>query len=175
MRLGDWDAYQEESGVAAARGDPTALLMSEHNWLRTVLASVEKVLRIDAETALASLESNLQKVKAFMYVHIRKEEDIYFPALESQLAAEGLAVDLQSLYAEHDAVQEWQDRFLHTLISAKGVLPAFYSFHNALVRHFNNEEELVFERAPAMLTPEAGREMVEKMIRLEKENAADVS
>ncbi|HSP54323.1 MAG TPA: hypothetical protein VLS25_01945 [Dehalococcoidia bacterium] len=47
MKVGAWQTYQSEFGRAAATGDPTGLLLADHNWIRTVFK--ELTLRMTAD------------------------------------------------------------------------------------------------------------------------------
>ncbi|GBD13559.1 hypothetical protein HRbin24_01591 [bacterium HR24] len=149
--------------LAACRaGDPTGILMADHEWLRPALAELRARARdgVDA-SALERLVSAIWEV---VDSHSRVEEELYFPAVDRLLAEAGRPNPMvMAMAAEHDALPDRRRQLLEALAAGRDPLPAIDAFSRALLVHFDNEEDLVFEDAREVLKGEEGRRLARAM------------
>lgn len=171
VRLGDRDAYERALGIAVSNDDPTAVLLAEHAWLRSILLELDKALRRDTSADRPRLRSQLEPLRGLLELHIRREEDLYFPAVEPLLGSGGKEA-IADMYGEHDAIRIRFDQFAEALHAGQEVAPALRGLEKSLVVHFDNEEELIFEEVAGRLTRESGRELVASMQRIEETQPA---
>jgi hemerythrin-like domain-containing protein len=171
VRLGDRDAYERELEIAVANDDPTAVLLAEHAWLRSILAELDRGQRRDTSADRPGLRSQLEPLRGLLELHIRKEEDLYFPAVQSLLGVRGEQA-IADMYGEHDAIRIRYDQFADALHAGQEVAHELSSLEKSLVVHFDNEEELIFEEVSGRLTRESGRELVASMQRIEETQPA---
>lgn len=143
-----------ELKIAAARrsNDPTGVLLAEHEWLRSILDEYQRKTQDGQDTAATF--ATMQALGPLLNLHILREEEAYFPAVEEFVhkAGQGSTTDM---YGEHDAIRIRHDELLSSLERRGMAGEAFAAFSRALLVHFENEEELVFAEAPQHLTEES--------------------
>ncbi|GBD13720.1 hypothetical protein HRbin24_01759 [bacterium HR24] len=149
--------------LAAYRaGDATGILMADHDWLRPALAELRSRARDGADASV--LQRLAGAVWEVVDGHSRVEEEVYFPAVDRLLAEAGRPNPMvMAMAAEHDALPDRHRRLVEALAAGKDPLPAIDAFSRALLIHFDNEEDLVFEDAREALQGEEGRRLAQAM------------
>jgi hemerythrin-like domain-containing protein len=150
---------QLEATIAEATRavDPTAVLLADHEWLRSLLEAHRP--SVQRGEKLGEIHAATQALKPRLDLHIRREEQAYFPAVEESLRESGRGSTLD-MYGEHDAIRIRLDELLVALDLGTGVADAYAAFSRSLLIHFENEEELVFSEAPAHLSERARRQIL---------------
>jgi len=151
---------------ALAMEDPTAMLLADHAWLRRLLEELRPLAGLaerfdDVREAVLELKPRLE-------LHIRREEEAFFPAIEPFMreAGQGSTFDM---YGEHDAIRIRLDQLLAALQGRVGVKDAYAAMARSILVHFENEEELIFADAPSHLDEGARREVIRRFEALAKE------
>lgn len=162
------DVLEEKVRLAIAAGDPTAYLLAEHQWLRDLLDAYRSQAR--AGDQLAEVLAAMREMKPLLEMHIRYEEEAYFPALEDfmQEAGQGSMFDL---YGEHDVIKLRLEQLLDALATGSGSGSAYGAFSHSLIVHFENEEDLIFAEAPGHLSADAGREILQAFAALKDQSS----
>jgi len=164
MKVGAWQTYQSEFGRAAATGDPTGLLLADHNWIRTVFE--ELTLRMTADqSTIRELLPGLKHMAELLDTHIRQEEDVYFPAVRPPVS-DRARTWIAAAFPEHEVVRMTEDDFLEAIERRRDLGTDFRSFHSALVQHLDNEEEFIFPEVAANLAEDAARSLAAGMLKL---------
>lgn len=101
MSLPALETLYADVALAKRSNDPTGLLLVEHAWTRLVLDELGERLR-DSEEGLAS--AGVDELGKFIDLHIRREEEAFFPALEPIAQEIGLG-STSDMYGEHDAIR----------------------------------------------------------------------
>jgi iron-sulfur cluster repair protein YtfE (RIC family) len=131
---------------AYRKGEATAILLADHDWLRAALAELRP--RALAAGERADLEALAESIWQGIQEHSQVEEQIYFPGVERLLAEAGRHNPMvQAMAAERDALPERYRQLQQSLALSTELLPAIDAFARALLVHFDNEEDLVFEEA----------------------------
>lgn len=149
---------EEKTRDAIAATDPTAFLLAEHAWLRELLDAYRAQAR-SGEQPGEVLEA-MREMQPMLELHIRYEEEAYFPAIEDlmQEAGQGSTFDM---YGEHDAIKIRLEQLLAALEGRSGVAAAYGAFSRSLLVHFENEEELIFAEVPTRLSEDARRDVLQ--------------
>jgi hemerythrin-like domain-containing protein len=160
------DALEEKTRIATLAEDPTAILLADHEWLRNLLEAYR--LQVRKGEQLAEVHAAMQDLKPRLELHIRREEDAYFPAVEGfmQESGQGSTFDM---YGEHDAIKIRLEQLLVALDRASGANDAYGALSRSLLIHFENEEELIFAEAPSHLSDVARRAVLQQFLSLEDE------
>jgi iron-sulfur cluster repair protein YtfE (RIC family) len=149
----------EEKTLAATNAeDPTALLLADHEWLRTVIE--EYRVKVRSPELLAEVHKAMLELKPALELHIKREEEAYFPALEEYMQESGQGSTFD-MYGEHDAIKIRMEQLLQALHQPAGARDAYSALARSLLVHFENEEELIFAEAPSHLTDEARRSILQ--------------
>ncbi|HWO72780.1 MAG TPA: hemerythrin domain-containing protein [Dehalococcoidia bacterium] len=153
------EELETKTREAVANEDPTAILLADHEWLRGLLEELRPLAR-RADRAEEVREAVLE-LQPRLELHIRREEEAYFPAIEPLMeeAGQGSTFDM---YGEHDAVRIRLEQLLKALDSRAGVPDAYAALARSMLVHFENEEELIFAEAPSRLDEEARREVIRR-------------
>jgi iron-sulfur cluster repair protein YtfE (RIC family) len=154
------DELAANTRAAAEANDPTAYLLAEHAWLRAVLDIYHGLVGIAAERP--RVQADAVEMLRLLDLHIRKEEEVYFPAIESVMEELGQGSTFD-MYGEHDAIRIRFDEFLSALAEGPGIGSAYGALTRSLLIHFENEEELIFAEAPQHLSSEARTAILEKL------------
>jgi iron-sulfur cluster repair protein YtfE (RIC family) len=149
----------EKTRAAIAEVDPTAYLLADHDWLRSVLDFYHGLAGIAAERP--RVQTDAVEVLRLLELHIRKEEEAYFPAIESVMEELGQGSTFD-MYGEHDAIRIRFDELLAALSEGTGIGPAYGALSRSLLIHFENEEELIFAEAPQHLSSETCAAILEQ-------------
>ncbi len=139
--------------------DPTGYLLSEHSWRRDVVEVYRKLAGLEAERA--RVQTDAAQLMRQLELHIRKEEDAYFPAIEPVMVELGQGSTFD-MYGEHDAIRIRLDELTKALSEGSGVGSAYAAFARALLIHFDKEEDLIFVEAPQHLSEETCRTILEQ-------------
>ena len=164
MTFGDWQTYQSEFGRAAATGDPTGILLADHNWIRTVLDELTRRMTADPSSIREPL-SDLRHMAKMLDTHIRQEEDVYFPEVRP-LVSDRARTWIAAAFPEHEVIRMTEDDFLEAIERRRDLVTDFRAFHSALVQHLDNEEEFIFPEVTANLNEEMARALAVAMLRL---------
>jgi hemerythrin-like domain-containing protein len=145
-------------------GDPTAMLMVDHEWLRAALAELRQ--RALSGVEAAEFAEVVGLVWQVVDEHSRLEEELYLDAVDEALSRHGRQNPMvQAMKAEHDALPD-RYRQLQAALSGQGdVVRALDGLTRALLVHFDNEEDLVFQEAQEVVTGETGRGLAQAMAR----------
>jgi hypothetical protein len=154
----------EKRRAFAEAGDPTAILLADHEWLRDLLDEYRAYVANPAR--LSEVHAAMLEVRPRLELHIRREEEAYFPAIEAfmQESGQGSTFDM---YGEHDAIRIRIEELLVALDGQSGASRAYGAFARSLLIHFDNEEELIFSEAPKHLTEQARQEVITQFRALE--------
>jgi hemerythrin HHE cation binding domain-containing protein len=152
--------------TATEEQDPTAFLLADHDWLRDLVEEYRGPARRGER--LDEIKAAMLDLKPRLDLHIRREEEAYFPAVEDWMRESGQGSTFD-LYGEHDAIRIRFDQILTALDRRSDVAAAYGALARSLLIHFENEEELVFRDAPAHLSDEARRQVIEKFDALDAE------
>jgi hemerythrin-like domain-containing protein len=164
LKIGDWQTYEREMSDAAAAGDPTAMLMADHNWIRTIFDEMTRRMAND-QSSIAELLPGLKEMATALDVHIRQEEDVYFPAVKPRVSGRAKTW-IAAAFPEHEVIRMTEDDFLDAVERRRDLTTDFRSFHSALIQHLDNEEEFIFPEVTANLDHEAARGLTLEMQRL---------
>lgn len=164
MKIGDWQTYEREMSEAAAAGDPTSMLVADHKWMRTIFDEMTHRMAND-QSSIAELLPGLKEMAAALEVHIRQEEDIYFPAVKSLVSGRAKTW-IAAAFPEHEVIRMTEDDFLDAVERRKDLARDFRSFHSALIQHLDNEEEFIFPEVTADLDGETAQGLAQAMQRL---------
>ena len=161
---GKWEEFQAQSAAASAAGDPVALLLAEHEWLRSIIIETDKRLDGGLDLGSEQYRQRQQVIWSIIDSHIHKEEDVVFPALDG-LFAENERSDIQTetMYGEHDAIRIRFEDLQEVLDVGEDPRQAFRHLWKALTVHFDNEEQYIFEPARPLITRQFGAPLVERM------------
>jgi hemerythrin-like domain-containing protein len=162
------DLLEAKTRAATQAEDPTAVLLADHDWLRDLLDEYRQLARRGER--LAEVREAMLELQPRLELHIRREEEAYFPAVEEfmQEAGQGSTFDM---YGEHDAIKIRLEQLLVALGRDSGAADAFGALARSLLIHFENEEELIFAEAPQHLTEQTRREVTRKFEALERDQA----
>jgi hypothetical protein len=147
-----------KTNAAAEAVDPTAYLLADHDWLRFVIDIYHGLAGIAAERT--RVQADAAELLRLLELHIRKEEEAYFPAIESVMEELGQGSTFD-MYGEHDAIRIRFDELLTALAEGVGIGPAYGALSRSILIHFENEEELIFAEAPQHLSPEVRATILE--------------
>lgn len=164
MTIGDWQAYEREMNEATAVDDPTAMLVADHNWIRTIFHELTRHMTADPQGVRALLPG-LQHMGKLLDIHIHQEEDVYFPAVKP-LVSDRAKTWIAAAFPEHEVIRMTEDDFLESVERRKDLTTDFRSFQSALIQHLDNEEEFIFPEVTANLDYEAARGLAQEMQRL---------
>lgn len=164
MKIGDWQAYEREMTQATHAEDPTAMLVADHNWLRTIFDEMTRRMTSDQST-IGELLPGLKDMAMVLDVHIRQEEDIYFPEVKP-LVSDRARTWIAAAFPEHEVIRMTKGDFLDSVERRKDLTTDFRSFHSALIQHLDNEEEFIFPEVVANLDNAAARGLAREMQRL---------
>ena len=159
MNLNNQEQLEKAQAESIAEGDATAFLMAEHDWLRSALLEMKATV---GRKEFEPLQASLSSISERLDLHIRKEEEVFFPAIEPQMleAGQGSTFDM---YGEHDAIRIRRDQLVRALASQADIAGSFAAFERSITIHFENEEDLIFADAPGWLTKEQGSDLIQKM------------
>lgn len=159
MTLPGIDQLTEDLQAAIAANDPTAYLFAEHMWTRGVLEELRTKLE---KSGISSAE--VDELARFIDLHIRREEEAYFPALEPIVVK--MRLSTFEMYGEHDAIRIRIEEFQDAIARGRDLTSALAALRRALVVHFDNEEELFFYEPAEQLTQEARRQVLAQFEKL---------
>jgi iron-sulfur cluster repair protein YtfE (RIC family) len=151
-------------GDALAASDPAALLLADHAWLRTVLDELETTAGDGGNPT--ELRDQMLELAPLIDLHIRREEQALFPALEPIMLRLRRG-STEDMYGEHDAIRIRIDELFAAFHGPIDVAQAFDNLARSLLVHFENEEELIFADVPAELSIEERREVMAKLLALQ--------
>lgn len=160
------DTLETKIRAATEAEDPTALLLADHDWLRDLLETYRE--RVRSDERLKEVYEAIRELKPRLELHIRREEEAYFPAIEEFIVESGQGSTFD-MYGEHDAIKIRLEQLLTALERQSGVVDAYGALRRSLLIHFENEEDLIFREAPQHLTMEARREVMRRFEALEAE------
>jgi hemerythrin-like domain-containing protein len=156
MALPGTEKLAENLAVAVQANDPTGFLLADHEWTRDIL----DVFRASAVNGALMLSTeDVEELVSFIDLHIRREEDAYFPALESIVRQMRLG-STEEMYGEHDAIRICLEELQHAVARRDEVTSQLAALRRSLLVHFENEEELYFREPASRLTDEARREVI---------------
>ncbi len=137
----------EDREAAYRRGVPAAALLAEHAWLEEALLSLAEL----AGERTAFLDA-FGTVAAVLALHIRKEEEVYFPPLREAYATLGRdAAVIDEMLGEHDGIA-LRRQAVESAPDEPGALErALRGLTHALAVHFENEEESVLRDGDGIL------------------------
>ena len=158
------DALAKKTRTAMEDGDPTAILLADHEWLRDLLDEYRR--RLDKPGSLAEVHAAILELKPRLELHIRREEEAYFPAVEDFMRESGQGSTFD-MYGEHDAIRIRLDELLRALDQQSMESHAYGAFSRSLLIHFENEEELIIAEAPEHLTDAARRDILKQFEAIE--------
>ena len=158
MQLAGTEELQAKVARAKEAVDPTAILLADHEWLRFLLDHYHAV--IGQAERLGEIHEAIETLKPCLDLHIRREEEVYFPAVEPYVLASGRGSTID-MYGEHDAIRIRIDELLMAF-GGSNAAGAYSAFSRSLLNHFDNEEELVFADAPQQLSMDARKEILER-------------
>lgn len=153
------DDLEAKTQAATRAADPTACLQADHDWLRAALEVYRPLARSDE--SLDEVQAAVLALKPRLELHILREEEAYFPALEEFMREAGQG-SMFDMYGEHDMINIRLEQLLRALDTRSAVGGAYSEFARALSIHFENEEDLIFEEAPSHLTEEASRTVLDQ-------------
>jgi hemerythrin-like domain-containing protein len=159
MQLPGSDQMAVKIAQASEANDPTAILLAEHEWLRGLLD--EYHAPVSRGERLGEIHEAIEALKPHLDLHIRREEEVYFPAVEAFVLASGRGSTVD-MYGEHDAIRIRLDELMVALNRQTNEGQAYGAFSRSLLAHFDNEEELVFVDAPDQLSQEARSEILKQ-------------
>jgi hypothetical protein len=157
MALPHLDELAAATRQAAEAVDPTAYLLADHAWMRTVIDAYRGLVGVATERA--RVRADAAELLRLLDLHIRKEEEAYFPAIEEIMLELGQGSTFD-MYGEHDAIRIRFDELLQALDEGTGAGTAYPALSRALLIHFENEEELIFAEAPQHLSSDACAEIL---------------
>jgi iron-sulfur cluster repair protein YtfE (RIC family) len=146
------DDLAAKTSAATVAVDPTSFLLADHAWLRDVLETYRPLA--SAADHLDEVREAITDLKPLLDLHIRREEDAFFPAIEPFMIESGQG-SIFDMYGEHDAIRIRLDQLLGALGQGVGAGSAYAAFSRSLLVHFENEEELIFAEASQHLSPGA--------------------
>lgn len=164
MALPGLEELARRTAEAVTAEDPTAFLLADHDWQRQVLSALRG--RAHDPAANAALHADLIELQQALELHIRREEEVYFPAVEPAMQAIGRGSTLD-MYGEHDAIRIRTAELLQVLGGEAPAVDAFGALARALLIHFETEEELIFADVPPHLPAEARIAILEGFASLE--------
>jgi len=130
--------------AAAEANDPAALLIADHEWLRLVVDELRPMSQQAGQ--FNALRDDILQLAAAIELHIRLEEDAFFPAIEPIIRKLGQG-STEDMYGEHDGIRIRIDELLRSFHLSGDVTHAYLNFVRSVVVHFDNEEELIFAKA----------------------------
>jgi hypothetical protein len=109
MALPGLEELEAKVRAATEALDPTAVLLADHEWLRALLDEYHSNAGNGED--LERLQLAIRELKPKLDLHIKREEEAYFPAVEAfvQALGRGSTVDM---YGEHDAIHIRLDQLL---------------------------------------------------------------
>ncbi len=146
----------------------TEALKKEHRVIERVLAVLEELTRTPGEVNSATWEKALDFIRNFAdKCHHLKEEKILFPALEEHgIPREGGPIGMMLMEHEEGRgyVRGMTDALAHvkdTPDSAKKTLVENASAYLRLLsQHINKEDDVLFQMADEVLTPEEQKQLL---------------
>jgi hemerythrin-like domain-containing protein len=157
MTLPERESLSANVTAASTANDPTAYLLAEHEWTRVVLDDLHG--RLGAGGPGLSMD-DAEALKHFVDLHIRREEEVFFPALEPIVRAMGLG-STEDMYGEHDAIrirlEELEDAIARSHLNEDHLA----ALRRSLLVHFDNEEELLFYEPASRLSEELRQNVIE--------------
>jgi hemerythrin-like domain-containing protein len=163
MTLPGLEQLAAKTRVAIEATDPVAILLADHEWLRDVLEVYRA--QIQRGEDLAEVHGAVRELKPRLDLHIRREEEAFFPAIETYMQESGRGSTFD-MYGEHDAIRIRMDELLIALDQNVSTNAVFGAFARSILIHFENEEELIFAEAPEHLSRESRREILDKFTAL---------
>jgi len=146
--------HQQAIAQALRDIDPSAFLLADHAWLRVVLDALDP-----GSGQYVDLHEKLEQLVPSIELHIRQEEEFFFPAVEPVMKELGTG-STEDMYGEHDAIRIRIDELFRAFHSPTDINRAYDSFVRSLLVHFENEEELIFAEAPSHLSEMTRREVI---------------
>jgi len=151
------DTLEAKTRIATQAEDPTAVLLADHEWLRGLLEEYRPL--VNRGERLTEVHAAMFELRPRLELHIRREEEAYFPAVEEFMKESGQGSTFD-MYGEHDAIKIRLGQLLTALDRQSGAADAYAALTRSLLVHFENEEELIFADAPAHLSDTARREVL---------------
>lgn len=156
------DSLAERRRDTYRRNDPTATLVAEHEWLENALIALRTMASCPGR-----MGPGLTTVFRELEIHIRKEEDVYFPALAVAYKAAGRHKGLiDDMIGEHDGIRVRREELESAIAGQRPLDRAIAAFNHALAVHFEHEEDWVLAGAVELLAARAA-EIVENFERLD--------
>jgi quercetin dioxygenase-like cupin family protein/iron-sulfur cluster repair protein YtfE (RIC family) len=160
----------EDGSPAAAKADPVAILLAQHQAAEAQFASLAAARAGRSSNPARELgaapettEALLAYLDGELEAHIRLEEDVLFPQLR-RIAAPWDAALIDQMIAGHDQIRAKRQELRAALAATTGgvtighgwwaVGQAVVAVHHTVSEHLQNEEELVFRLVPELLTTE---------------------
>jgi hypothetical protein len=163
------DDLATKTSAANEAADPTSFLLADHAWLRDVIDAYRPLA--SAANRLSEVREAITDLKPLLDLHIRREEDAFFPAIEPFMIESGQGSTFD-MYGEHDAIRIRLEQLLGALGQGVGAGSAYAAFSRSLLVHFENEEELIFAEAPQHLTHESCRDILKRFEELAQSSEA---
>jgi len=145
------DSLAERRRDTYGRNDPTATLVAEHEWLENALIALRTMANCPGRMgpALATVLHELD-------IHIRKEEDVYFPALAAAYEAAGRNRGIvDDMIGEHDGIRVRREELDSAITHQRPLDRALAAFNHALAVHFEHEEDWLLAGAAELLATRA--------------------
>jgi hemerythrin-like domain-containing protein len=152
--------------------DPLVILREEHELLRRVLDSLDQcLLRVERGGSRRDLPRFVRWLRAFVETwHGQKEEDILFRAMKKE-GFDTSSGPIAVVRCEHSEMRSGLDLAAAAVAEAKEgdlssahpALVALRSLGYLLRYHMEMEESVIYPMAEAELSPEAKREVWERM------------
>ena len=145
----------EAPGQQGAQPGAIELLEDDHRQIR-------RLLRRGGSAAVADRSTQLMQIKQLLQGHERMEEEVFYPALQSNPATRDLVMES---FAEHHVVDEIMSEIEQTDVADEMWKARFSAMQENLEHHITEEEEQLLPVATKALTKgelaELGRRMGE--------------
>lgn len=172
LKIGQWQAFEQSARDAVAQDDPIGLLLAEHEWLRSIASAADAAVRAGASLDAEAQREQQSRVRSFIEAHIRKEEEVFFPAVDRLFVAKFGRMRSEAMLGEHDAIRVRYVRLQRVLDRGTNTGEPFRHMWRALTVHFANEEQHIYDAARPLLTPELRRDLVVNLMAFEPTQGA---
>ncbi len=146
-------AEQQQSGEAPPSADAIGLLEGDHREIR-------RLLRRGESAAVDRRQGQLSEIKELLQNHERMEEEVFYPALQSNAATRELVLES---FAEHHVVDEIMAEIEQTPVTDEMWKARFTAMQENLEQHIAEEEEQLLPLARQALTKGELAELGQRM------------
>jgi len=138
-------------------------LMEDHKKIKTVMDSIE----VSADKSDDSCDKYFQEFKKLFNVHDKIEDEIVYPKL---LQFPELKKLVRKAYQAHHVVEVAILELRLTPYSSENWLAKFSVMHDGILKHIEEEEEMIFPKAKELIDNEAMTEMTIKANKVREKN-----